>query len=114
MAMVIKQYSGFNKQPSVTVRNPLLQLLIDYVILVYLLLTGETARAVINIIESCHLSDCTLKLFNLEGFLAHVEQFSRLLDDLKFGFLVKHFALQNFRSVFLFDFLKWNSTFCQI
>ena len=30
--------------------------------------------------ESCHLSEYTLKLFNLEGFLEHIQQFSRLLD----------------------------------
>ena len=29
----------------------------------------------------CHLSEYTLNLFNLAGFLAHVQQFSRLLDN---------------------------------
>ena len=33
--------------------------------------------------ESCHLSEYTLKLFNLAGILAHVQQLSRLLDKLE-------------------------------
>ena len=83
---------------------------IDHVISVYLPLTGKTVRLwtltfvswfnhgrvfnkfkPLNIwikwfllsfysSESCHLSEYTLKLFNLAGFLAHVQQFSLLLD----------------------------------
>ena len=30
--------------------------------------------------KSCPLSENTIKLFNLAGFLVHVQQFSRLLD----------------------------------
>ena len=30
--------------------------------------------------ESCNLSEYTIKLFNLAGFLVHVQQFSHLLD----------------------------------
>ena len=49
--------------------------------------------------ESCHLSKHTLKLFNLAGSLAHVQQFSRLLD--KFEVWVKQFV------TFLISFSVW-------
>ena len=53
--------------------------------------------------ESCHLSEYTLKLFNLAGFLAHVRQFSRLLN--KFEVWVACEALCDiFDQFFPFDF----------
>ena len=51
-----------------------------------------------------------IKLFHLAGFLAHVQQFSRLLDSL--SYLVKPFA--TFFMSFSVCFLKWNSTLCQV
>ena len=94
----------FNEQLSFTVKIPRLLLVkINLVILVYLPLTGRTLRLwtldfvswynhgqvfsefkPLNIwIVSYHLSEYTLELFNLAGFLAHVQQFSRLLGKFK-------------------------------
>ena len=63
--------------------------------------------------ESCPLSEYTIKLFNLAGFLAHVKQFSRLLD--KFEVWVSCEAVWDiFDQFFCLIFLKWNSILCQI
>ena len=55
--------------------------------------------------ESCPLSESTIKSFNLAGFLAHVQQFSRLLD--KFEVWVSCEAVcDNFDQFFCLIFLN--------
>ena len=62
--------------------------------------------AKVVIYQSIHTSD-------LAGFLAHVQKISRLFKHvLSLGFLCS--SLSHFWSFFLFTFIKWNSTRCQI
>ena len=54
------------------------------------------------------LSEYKLKLFNLTGFLTHVQQFSRLLNKFEVGFLVKQFATFFIGSSVCFFKMKFN------
>ena len=130
--------TSFNKQPSFTVQNPRLQLVkIDYVISVYLWPTNtilpqkiiytygcvftkfksQPILTKMNFIElllhrKLSLSECTIKLFDLAGFLVHVQQFSRLLDKFEDRFLVKRFG--TFLISFSVCFFKMKSIICHI
>ena len=58
--------------------------------------------------ESCHLSEYTLKWFNLVGFLTHVQKISPLLNKCEV-WVSREAICYIFLLVFLLDFLKWKT-----